>query len=81
MIQINDEDFPITVADKIIHGTKTVKASILDKAIYKAILGEECIDYVEKDMFDDDELRQIAQHILVYLRETEPALTHKGEES
>ena len=79
MIQINDEDFPITAADKIIHGTKMAKASLLDKVVYNAMEGKECNGYVEKDMFDDDELREIAYHILVYLRESEPASPFKGE--
>ena len=78
MIQINDEDFPITSADKIIHGTKTVKASLLDKVVYNAMVGNECNDYVEKDMFDDDELLEIAYHILAYLRETPVVWTKYG---
>lgn len=78
MIQINDEDFPITAADKIIHGTKMVKASLLDKAVYNTMVGEKCNNYVEKDMFDDDELREIAYHILVYLRETPVVWTKPG---
>lgn len=69
MIQINDNDLPITVAEKIITGTKKTQATILEKAIYKGVTGKNCDEIVEKDMFDDDEIREIADHLYAYLRE------------
>jgi len=69
MIQINDDDLPITAAEKIIRGTKDVKATVMDKVAYERYLGKPCGETVEKDIFDDDDIREIADHLYVYLRE------------
>ncbi len=66
MIQINDYDLPIQVAEKIISGTKEVLASPLDKAAYKAFTGKEIGETVHRDMFDLEEIKEIADHLLVY---------------
>lgn len=66
MIQINDYDLPIQVAEKIISGTKDVPASMLDKAAYKAFTGKEIGETVNKDMFDLEEIKEIAGYLLVY---------------
>ena len=66
MIQINDTDLPITVAEKIISGTKDAPVSMLDKAAYRAFTGKECGETVSKDMFDLKEIKEIADYLLVY---------------
>lgn len=66
MIQINDFDLPIQVAEKIIGGTKEVPASMLDKAAYKAFTGKEIGETVHRDMFDLEEIKEIAGYLIVY---------------
>lgn len=66
MIQINDFDLPIQVAEKIISGTKDEPASMLDKAAYRAFAGEELGETVSRDMFDLDEIKEIADYLIVY---------------
>lgn len=61
MIQINDYDLPITVAQKIITGTKENNGETpLSKAV-KDTLG---IDIGRPDMFDLEEIREIAAYLL-----------------
>lgn len=65
MIQINDNDLPITVAEKIINGTKLNTPSELMKSIAKAVTGDEHVcDTV--DMFDLEEIKEIADYLMVY---------------
>lgn len=64
MIQINDNDMPITVAEKIICGTKP-NDNLIDRALTKAITGDEEAGK-SVDMFDIDEIREIANYLLVY---------------
>ena len=66
MIQISDFDLPIHVAEKIISGTKDVPASRLDKATYKAFTGEELGETLSRDMFELEEIKEIADYLLVY---------------
>lgn len=66
MIQINDSDLPIMVAEKIINGTKDVSASLLDKAAYKAFTGKEIGETVSRDMFELEEIKEIADYLMVY---------------
>lgn len=66
MIQIDDFDLPITVAEKIIGATKNVLASPLDKAAYKAFTGKEIGETVSKDMFELEEIKEIADYLMVY---------------
>lgn len=66
MIQINDFDLPIQVAEKIIGGTKDVPASMLDKAAYRAFAGKEIGETVIRDMFDLEEIKEIAGYLMVY---------------
>ncbi len=66
MIEINDFDLPIHVAEKIISGTKDVPASQLDKATYKFFTGKEISETVSKDMFDLEEIKEIADYLIVY---------------
>lgn len=66
MIQINDFDLPIQVAEKIIGGTIEEPASILDKAAYRAFTGNELGEMVHRDMFDLEEIKEIADYLMVY---------------
>lgn len=64
MIQINDNDLPITVAEKIINGTKPNKYSTDGwKALSKAVTGIEC-DTI--DMFSLEDIKEIADYLIVY---------------
>ena len=71
MIEIYDTDLPITVADKIITGTKPFVAMPLTRAIAKAITGSETAAE-STDMFDIDEIKEIADYLMVYYE------SHKG---
>ncbi len=66
MIQIDDYDLPIQVAEKIIGGTKEVPASMLDKAAYKAFTGKEIGETVHRGMFELEEIKEIADYLMVY---------------
>jgi hypothetical protein len=65
MITINDNDLPITVAKKIISGTKVVELSPAMKSLRKSITGDED-DNCEYDMFELEEIKEIAEYLLVY---------------
>ena len=65
MIQINDNDLPIMVAEKIINGTKPYKPTDLMKALAKAVTGNEHSSDTQ-DMFDIEEIKEIADYLMVY---------------
>jgi len=62
MIQINDNDAPITVVEKLITATREANTK-LEELINKTFGGEG-----KPDMFTYDELREIADYIYVYLK-------------
>lgn len=65
MIQINDTDLPITVAEKIIKGTKSYKPTDFMKTLTKAVTGnEDASDTI--DMFDIEEIKEIADYLIVF---------------
>ena len=65
MIQINDNDLPITVAEKIIKGIKPNNPTPLMKSLAKAVTGDEhASDSV--DMFDLEEIKEIVDYLMVY---------------
>lgn len=68
MIQINDYDLPIQVAEKIIGGTKDAPANMFDKAAYKAFTGKELElgETIHRDMFELEEIKEIADYLIVY---------------
>lgn len=66
MIQIDDSDLPIQVAEKIIYGAKDVPADLLDKAAYKAFTGKELGETVSRNMFDLEEIKEIAGYLIAY---------------
>lgn len=65
MIEIADNDLPITVAEKIINGTKPYNPTPAMKIITKAITGDECNCDTE-DMFSLEEIKEIADYLMVY---------------
>jgi hypothetical protein len=65
MIQIDDNDIPIEVAQKIINGTMEVEANMVDKAMMRAFGGKE-IDTIHRDMFSIADIKEIAGYLLVY---------------
>ncbi len=66
MIQIDDYDLPIQAAEKIIGGTKDVPAGMLDKVAYRAFTGKEIGETVSRDMFDLEEIKELADYLIVY---------------
>lgn len=65
MIQINDNDLPITAAEKIISGVKPYNPTDGMKALAKALTGEENANNTQ-DMFDLEEIKEIADYLIVY---------------
>ena len=65
MIEIKDDDLPITVAQKIIAGTKLVALSPMMKAAAKALTGIEHDGTT--DMFSLDEIEEIADYLKTYV--------------
>ena len=63
MIQINDNDLPISVAEKIVKGTKPYNPTEMMRTLSKAITGEECDT---QDMFNLEEIKEIADYLVVY---------------
>jgi hypothetical protein len=65
MIQINDNDLPITVAEKIIKGVKPNNPTPLMQSLAKVATGDEhASDSV--DMFELEEIKEIADYLIVY---------------
>lgn len=71
MIKINDNDLPITVAEKLITGKRPYEAAPVVKAVAKAVTGKDPEE--EVDMFSDEELKEIAQYLWVYVKNHEGA--------
>lgn len=65
MIQINDKDMPIEVAQKLILGTKVVTLTPMMRSVKKALIGEDSKED-RVDMFDLDEIKEIADYLMVY---------------
>ena len=80
MIQINDFDLPIQVAEKIIDGTKDEPASMLDKAVYRAFTGKELGETLSRDMFDLEEIKEIADHLIIYYEAHKTEIKAESEE-
>lgn len=68
MIVINGEDLPVEVAAKLITATVKVKASALDIIMARAT-GEKAAEEVDVRIFDKQELKAIAEHLLIYVRD------------
>lgn len=65
MITINDNDLPITVAEKIITGTKPYNPTAAIKAFCTVITGDESAPNTI-DMFDIEEIKEIADYLMAY---------------
>ena len=68
MIQIDDFDLPIQVAEKIISGTKEITLSPMMMSLRKAVVGESIGDSDKSvaDMFELEEIKEIADYLTVY---------------
>lgn len=65
MITINDDDLPITVAEKIITGTKPYNPTPAAKAFAVALTGSDNAgDTV--DMFNLEDIKEIAEYLNLY---------------
>lgn len=67
MIEIYENDQPIEVAAKLITATVKIKASALDIVMARAA-GKEATEEVDVLIFDKQELKAIAEHLLIYVR-------------
>ena len=64
MIKIEDNDMPVTVAEKIIKGTKTYEPTPFMQKLTEAVTGHVV---KEIDMFTVEELEEIAKYLMVYV--------------
>ena len=65
MITINDDDLPIVAAGKIITGKKPYKPTPLERVACTVIFGDaHAADKI--DMFSLQEIKEIADYLLVY---------------
>ncbi len=65
MIQINDNDLPVTAAEKIIRGVRPNNPTPAIRAFAKAITGDEHASETV-DMFNLEEIKEIADYLMVY---------------
>ena len=65
MITIEDNDLPITVAEKIIRATRPFDAGPLVKSALKIATGDG-FDLGTTDMFSVEEIREIAAYLNTY---------------
>lgn len=65
MITINDTDLPITVANKIITGTKPLNPTPISRMLARAIIGND-FDCETTDMFSNEEIKEIADYLMVF---------------
>lgn len=70
MITIYSDDLPIEVAVKLITSTVKVKRSALD-IVMACAAGRETAEEVDVRIFDKQELKAIAEHLLIYVNEDE----------
>jgi len=66
MIVIEDNDFPIDVAIKIIKGTRPVELSRLEKELRAAVMPGSINPEDTMDMFNLEEIKEIADYLMVY---------------
>ncbi len=70
MIQIEDNDSPIMVAQKLIHGTKAVETTPAMRLGAALAFGPvpEPGEKLEVDMFSDAEIREIVDYLSTYCK-------------
>lgn len=67
MIVISEKDSPITVASKLISATRTIPADeVLTKTLNRVCGGDGT-----EAAFNDDELMEIAEHLICYCKHQE----------
>lgn len=70
MITINDYDSPIMAAQKIIHGTRKEKISPAAAALKSLVAGTAISEgdplEADTDMFELEEIKEIADYLMVY---------------
>lgn len=67
MIEISENDLPITVVEKLINA----RVKISDDATLIKALNKACGGDGTKDAFSDDELMEIADHLICYCQHQE----------
>ena len=65
MIQINDNDQPIEVVQKLVTGTKVVKLSPMQKAL-RTVMENDNSEECEIDMFSMEEIKEIIDYLTIY---------------
>ena len=73
MIQIEDSDIPITVAQKIINGMKPLTVTPLMRfgTLLREGAAPEVGEQTEIHIFSDHEIREIAEYLLTYSKHRE----------
>ena len=66
MITIQDNDFPIDAAAKIIKGTKPAELNELQKRMRAYLLPDSIEDDRTMDMFTLEEIKEIADYLMTY---------------
>lgn len=74
MIEIDERDLPITVAQKLITATRVIEAP-LTKSINQLLGGDGTMD-----AFSDDELIEIAEYLLIHCQHQEKQQGGQQEE-
>ena len=67
MIQINDYDQPIQVAQKLVTGTKIVTLNTIQKAVRSVMVNDNSAE-VEFDMFSLEEIKEIIDYLMIYYK-------------
>ncbi len=65
MIQINDNDQPIDVVQKLVTGTKIVTLNTMQKTIRSIMVNDNSAE-AEFDMFSLEEIKEIIDYLTVY---------------
>ena len=65
MIQINDNDQPIEVVQKLVTATKVVKLSAMQKAL-RTVMENDNSEECEFDMFSLEEIKEIIDYLTIY---------------
>ena len=67
MIQNNDYDQPIQVAQKLVTGTKIVTLNTIQKTIRSVMVNDNSAE-AEFDMFSLEEIKEIIDHLTIYYK-------------
>lgn len=68
MIKIYENDQPIEMAAKLITATTKIERSALGIAMAR-VAGKDVAEEVDVQIFDKQELKAIAEHLLIYVRD------------